>query len=166
MAANIEQEGFDNESIMETLKGWMMIVVTLAFVILYAAALTGWLKPLADFTMITRLEPIIFVIIGYHFGRLPAQQNEKTLKEEIDRQSRKADAAQHVKEQAQKEREVMEKDKEREGRSPARHLRSFSEHLPLRLPHIADRCGPRSGGKTRAAEPFGRDGPENFGFLM
>ncbi len=108
MAANIEQEGFDNESIMETLKGWMMIVVTLVFVILYAAALTGWLKPLADFTMITRLEPIIFVIIGYHFGRLPAQQNEKTLKEEIDRQSRKADAAQHVKEQAQKEREVME----------------------------------------------------------
>ena len=58
--------------------------------------------------MITRLEPIIFVIIGYYFGRLPAQQNEKTLKDEIGRQTQKADAAQHAKEQAQQTREALE----------------------------------------------------------
>ena len=30
----------------------------------------GMLKPLADEKMALRLEPIIFVIIGYYFGRL------------------------------------------------------------------------------------------------
>jgi hypothetical protein len=75
---------------------------------LYGAALIGWLKPLANEKMVLRLEPIIFVIIGYYFGRLPAQQNEKTLKEEIGRQTQKADAAQHAKEQALQTREALE----------------------------------------------------------
>jgi ABC-type bacteriocin/lantibiotic exporter with double-glycine peptidase domain len=85
-----------------------MVVLTLIFVLLYAAALFGWIKPLTDMSMITRLEPIIFVIIGYYFGRLPAQQNEKTLKEEINRQTQKADAAQNAKEQAKQDREALE----------------------------------------------------------
>ena len=92
----------------DLLKGWTMVVLTFAFVLLYGAALFGWLKPLSDVTMITRLEPIIFVIIGYYFGRLPAQQNEKTLKDEIGRQTQKADAAQHAKEQALQSRESAE----------------------------------------------------------
>lgn len=92
----------------ETLKGWVMVILTLLFVGLYASALIGWLRPLADVTMITRLEPIIFVIIGYYFGRLPAQATEKTLKEEIDRHAKRTDASQHAKETAEKEREVME----------------------------------------------------------
>ncbi len=90
------------------LKGWVMVALTLMFVILYGAALTGWIRPLEDEKMVTRLEPIIFVIIGYYFGRLPAQQNEKTLKDEIGRQTQKADAAQHAKEQAQQTREALE----------------------------------------------------------
>ena len=85
-----------------------MVVLTLIFVSLYGAALIGWLKPLADEKMVLRLEPIIFVIIGYYFGRLPAQQNEKTLKDEIGRQTQKADAALHVKEQALQTREALE----------------------------------------------------------
>jgi hypothetical protein len=92
----------------DVLRNWMMVALTVVFVLLYAAALIGWLKPLADASMITRLEPIIFVIIGYYFGRLPAQQNEKTLKDEISRQTQKADAVQYTKEQAQQEREVLE----------------------------------------------------------
>jgi hypothetical protein len=92
----------------DVLKGWTMVVLTFVFVVLYAAALFGWLKPQPDVAMITRLEPIIFVIIGYYFGRLPAQQNEKTLKDEIGRQTQKADAAQHAKEQAQQSREAAE----------------------------------------------------------
>ena len=92
----------------DALKNWIMVVLTLVFVLLYGAALIGWLKPLADVTMVTRLEPIIFVIIGYYFGRLPAQQNEKTLKDEIGRQTQRGDAAQHAKEQAQQSREAME----------------------------------------------------------
>lgn len=85
-----------------------MIALTLIFVLLYASALIGWLKPLADEKMIVRLEPIIFVIIGYYFGRLPSQQNETTFKREIARQTQKADAAQHAKEQAQQTREALE----------------------------------------------------------
>jgi hypothetical protein len=92
----------------DALRNWIMVVLTLIFVSLYGAALIGWLKPLADEKMVLRLEPIIFVIIGYYFGRLPAQQNEKTLKDEIGRQTQKADAAQHVKEQALQTREILE----------------------------------------------------------
>jgi hypothetical protein len=90
------------------LRSWVMVVLTLIFVLLYASALTGWLKPLADERMIARLEPVIFVIIGYYFGRLPAQANEHTLKGEIARQTQKADAAQNAKEQAQRGTEALE----------------------------------------------------------
>jgi len=55
----------------DALKNWIMVVLTLIFISLYGAALIGWLKPLADDRMVMRLEPIIFVIIGYYFGRLP-----------------------------------------------------------------------------------------------
>jgi hypothetical protein len=85
-----------------------MVVLTLIFVSLYGAALVGWLKPLADEKMVMRLEPIIFVIAGYYFGRLPGQQNEKTLKQEITRQTQRADAAQHAKEQALQTTEALE----------------------------------------------------------
>jgi predicted Co/Zn/Cd cation transporter (cation efflux family) len=90
------------------LKSWVMAALTFVFVALYGAALSGLLKPLADEKMVMRLEPIIFVIIGYYFGRLPAQQNEQSLKDEITRQTQKADAAQHAKEQVQQSREAFE----------------------------------------------------------
>jgi hypothetical protein len=108
MAAKLTQDAPPGPDITNALKGWVMIALTLTFVALYSAALTGWLRPLADEKMVTRLEPIIFVIIGYYFGRLPAQQNEKTLKDEIGRQTQKADAAQHAKEQSQQSREALE----------------------------------------------------------
>jgi hypothetical protein len=84
----------------DTLKNWIMVVLTLVFISLYGAALVGWLKPLPDQKMVLRLEPIIFVIIGYYFGRLPGQQNEKTLQHEVSRQTQRADASQSAKEQA------------------------------------------------------------------
>jgi hypothetical protein len=85
-----------------------MSALTLTFVLLYGSALFGWLKPLPSEQMVARLEPIIFVIIGYYFGRLPSQQNEGALKEEIGRQTQRAEAAQHAKEQAQQIREALE----------------------------------------------------------
>jgi hypothetical protein len=90
------------------IRSWVMVALTLIFILLYALALTGWLKPLADERMVARLEPVIFVIIGYYFGRLPAQTTEHTLKGEIDRQTKKADAAQNAKEQAQRSAEALE----------------------------------------------------------
>jgi len=92
----------------DTLKNWIMVVLTLIFISLYGAALVGWLKHLADEKMVLRLEPIIFVIIGYYFGRLPGQQNEKTLQQEVSRQTQRADASQSAKEQALQSNEALE----------------------------------------------------------
>lgn len=92
----------------ESLKNWIMVVLTLTFITLYGAALIGWLKPLADEKMVMRLEPIIFVIIGYYFGRLPSQQTESALKKEINRQTQRADASQSAKEQALQTNEALE----------------------------------------------------------
>ncbi len=89
-------------------KNWILIFLTLVFVVLYILALAGKLKSPEEWAMVTRLEPMIFVIIGYYFGRLPAQQNEQSLKEEINRQARKAEAVQQAKEQVQQERESLE----------------------------------------------------------
>jgi len=94
--------------ITDALKSWIMLFLTLAFVILYALALIGKLKPISDVSLVARLEPIIFVIIGYYFGRIPGQQNENTLKSEITRHTQRADAAQHAKEQALQSREALE----------------------------------------------------------
>ncbi len=96
------------KSIVEILKDSMMVILMLIFVLLYAAAFTGKLDPLKDNTMLIRLEPFVFVLIGYYFGRFPARQSEKSLKDEITRQTQKADAAQYAKEKAQQERESLE----------------------------------------------------------
>lgn len=85
-----------------------MIIITLVFVILYIGALLGWLKPFSDITMVARLEPIIFTIIGFYFGRMPARENERNLREEIERQAKKSEADQLNREQIQQEREILE----------------------------------------------------------
>ena len=108
MKPKSEQDIAPKSETTATLRNWMMTALTTVFVLLYGAALIGWLKPLPDDRALARLEPIIFVIIGYYFGRLPAQQNERTLKEEINRQTQRADAAQHAKEQTQQAREALE----------------------------------------------------------
>lgn len=115
------------------LRGWTMVVLTTSFVLLYAAALFGWLKPLSDERVVARLEPIVFVIIGYYFGRRPSQQNEAALKSEVTRQTQRADAAQHAKEQAQQSREALE-EKVKNARAVLttggveRAVRGFAEH--------------------------------------
>jgi hypothetical protein len=90
------------------LRNWIMLALTLLLVLLYGGALTGWLRPLADEKIVARLEPIIFVVIGYNFGRLPAQHNESIFGGEINRQTQKADAAQHAREYAERDREALE----------------------------------------------------------
>ncbi len=96
------------KSIAEFLKDSMMVILTLIFVLLYAAAFTGKLDPLKDNTLLLRLEPIILILTTYYFARLASQQNEKILKDEIARMAQKADAAQYAKEKVQQERETLE----------------------------------------------------------
>jgi hypothetical protein len=91
-----------------TIKNWLMVFLTFIFVVLYGLALLGKLKPLADASMVTRLEPLIFIIIGYYFGRLPGEENEKSLKVEIGRHIQRADAAQCAKETAMLSRDVLD----------------------------------------------------------
>jgi hypothetical protein len=99
---------FRGEEFANAIQSWTMIFLTLAFIALYAAALFGGFKHLTDDRLIAHLEPIIFVVIGYFFGRLPARQNEQLLKEEIHRQIQRTDTAQQVKEQMQQARERLE----------------------------------------------------------
>ena len=86
------------------LKSWVMVGLTTVFVGLYFAALVGWLPPVQDNEpLIAHLEPIIFVIVGYYFGRLPGQENEKTLKDEIGRQTKDAREARTKQDQAKED---------------------------------------------------------------
>ena len=103
-----KQSHTSDGTLSEAIKDWVMVFLTLGFVVLYGLALLGKIRPLADASMVSRLEPIIFVTLGYYFGRLPGQQNEQTLKEEITRQTQRADAAQQAKETALQSREVLE----------------------------------------------------------
>jgi choline-glycine betaine transporter len=92
----------------DALRSWVIVLLTLAFVLLYALALIGKIKPLADVTIVSRLEPILFVIIGYYFGRLPARQNEQTLKDQIETHRLKAEAADQRKDAALRGREALD----------------------------------------------------------
>jgi hypothetical protein len=127
-------------AVAEVLKNWVMVVLTLVFVLLYGAALVGRLKPLTDVSVVTRLEPLIFVIIGYYFGRLPAQQNEKTLKDEVGRQTQRSDAAQHAKEQALQAREALEEKVKNIGAA----LASIAPNTPRRslVEQLSNQGGP------------------------
>jgi hypothetical protein len=98
----------DKQRLAEILKTWGMVFMTLVFIVLYGLALSGKLKSMVDISVISRLEPIIFVLLGYYFGRLPCDQNEGTLKHEIDRQTKRADAAHQARETALQARDALD----------------------------------------------------------
>lgn len=125
---------------------WLMSAMTLAFVLVYSAALIGWLQALPNELAVMRLEPIIFVFIGYYFGRLPAQQHERALKREIHRRTQKADVAQQAKEQAQQERKALE-EKVKGARA------ALSTGTPARLAH-GSRPRPNGEDRVEAAHYF------------
>ena len=96
----LEEANLGAGTLLEVIRGWLMAIVSVSFVVLYGLALLGKIKTIADPSVLSRLEPIVFVIIGYYFGRLPGQQNEQALKNEIGRQALRADAAQKAMESA------------------------------------------------------------------
>jgi len=98
----------DKQRLAEILKTWGMVFMTLVFIVLYGLALIGRLKPMVDISVISRLEPLIFVLLGYYFGRLPCHQNEGMLKNEIDRQTKRADAAHQARETALQSRDALD----------------------------------------------------------
>ena len=80
--------------------------VLLLGILYYIAVIGGFRLPI-DISVI-KFEPILFVILGYFFGRLPARQQAHLLQQEIHWQSQRADAAQHAKEQAIQAQETVE----------------------------------------------------------
>ena len=46
------------QKVTDALKSWIMLFLTIAFVILYALALSGRIKPLPDTSLVARLEPM------------------------------------------------------------------------------------------------------------
>lgn len=102
--------GGTGQTMPETVRSWVMVILTLVFVAIYVGALLGWIpgsnKP--DPTTLSRIESIVFVIIGYYFGRLPAQANEQTLKGEINRQAQKAETAEQAKTAALQEKQGLQ----------------------------------------------------------
>ena len=69
----------ERDEIALDVKVWLMVLLTLVFVVLYVLAITGLIQAPADEKLMLRLEPIIAVIIGYFFGRVPSFTNEKQL---------------------------------------------------------------------------------------
>lgn len=78
----------------ETLRSWTILFLMLAFVTLYALVLIGILRPVTDITVITRIEPIVFIVIGFLFGRLPAGCPRQSPENENARHSTRVDTAQ------------------------------------------------------------------------
>jgi hypothetical protein len=74
-------------------KNIVIIILTFIFIALYSATIFGFVKLPADDKLLGRLEPIIAVIIGYYFGRMPSEKNEKSLKQQVDKKTQEADDA-------------------------------------------------------------------------
>jgi flagellar biosynthesis component FlhA len=71
------------------IRSWMMAALTFVFALLYVLALVGKL-PDANEVALAHVAPIVAVIIGYYFGRLPAEKHQKDLKEQVEREATKA----------------------------------------------------------------------------
>ena len=89
------------------LRDWIMILLTIVVVALYGLALAGQLRSLPDQSILSRLEPVLFVVLGYYFGRLPAQQNEQSLRNEIKDLTKRAEAARQGREVALQSHEAL-----------------------------------------------------------
>ncbi len=92
---------------METVRHGLMVIVSLSFFALYGAALVGWLRPLSDLTLAGRLEPIIFLLIGYYFGGLPSKRTDTAAKEEIERIGARLEVVRLRKDELQSERDSL-----------------------------------------------------------
>lgn len=91
-----------------SLKDWLIVILLVIFVTFYALAFAGKLDPFKDNSMLLRFEPIIFILLGYYFGRLPARENGRAFKAEIERHIQRAEAAQYAKEKVLQERDALE----------------------------------------------------------
>lgn len=89
-----------------TYKDWIVVLLTILFVVLYVLALTGVLQPPSNDKLVVQIAPIISVIIGYYFGRMPGEKNEQALQQQVT-------AAQGERRQAETDRSAAQVQRER-----------------------------------------------------
>lgn len=79
----------------DPIKRLTIALLTILFVGLYFFAIVAvWVgDSAANSKAIALLQPIVYVIIGYYFGRLPSEKVEKQLKDEAMEKSKQADTA-------------------------------------------------------------------------
>src|SRR5580692_3680607 len=65
-------------------KEGMVLLLTTVFVFLYVLALFGTIRLPSDDKLVAQIAPIITVIIGYYFGRIPGEKNEQTLQQQVN----------------------------------------------------------------------------------
>ncbi|HEU0079283.1 MAG TPA: hypothetical protein VFQ76_16630 [Longimicrobiaceae bacterium] len=139
----------------DSLRSWVMIGLPAVFVALYVAALFGVIDPLPDNAVVLRLEPIVAVIIGYYFGRVPGEKNEKALKEAVSRETAKAKEEEQKKEKAQQEKTSAEREAARldqKVNSTRAALAGAAGDVPQ-----ADAAGIEGTMRGSAAPPVGQD---------
>jgi hypothetical protein len=82
-------------------KTGIIVVLTIIFVALYVAGFAGWPKLAPDKEVIGPVAPIVAVIIGYYFGRVPSEKNEKSLQQQVNPRTQEAEHARNEQQQAQ-----------------------------------------------------------------
>jgi type VI protein secretion system component VasK len=79
----------------DPVRKWIVVILTIIFIGFYICAIADIWKGDTPATnkIITLLQPIVYVIIGYYFGRVPAEKAEKQLKDEAKEKGKQADEA-------------------------------------------------------------------------
>jgi hypothetical protein len=70
-----------------------IVILTIIFVACYVVALFGWYTFTPNEKVVSQLAPIVAVIIGYYFGRLPSEKNENSLKDQANKKDQEAKQA-------------------------------------------------------------------------
>jgi hypothetical protein len=89
-------------------KAAVIIFLTIVFVALYVLGITGWwtaLTPNKD--VIGPVAPIVAVIIGYYFGRMPAEKNEKALQHQVNQKTQEASEAREEQKETRSDRDKL-----------------------------------------------------------
>lgn len=96
------------QTMLEKIRSWTMVGLTALFVVLYVLALLGRFPETKDSFALQKLEPILFAIVAYYFGRVPGQKAEAALDEEQNQRKQAETRATEQKVEAAKANEKIQ----------------------------------------------------------
>lgn len=77
----------------DPMKKTIIVALTIVFTGLYVIAILGRWKWNSDKEAIQLLQPIVYVIIGYFFGRMPSEATERSLRSAAEEKAQQASDA-------------------------------------------------------------------------